>query len=200
MVSVLVCACVSMHMVWQKGETHGGKEFPRQQTKFLGRDVLLTSCCTALWQRVLSTTNPLRWDLAVGLGSGYWERIWGSSMKRRLQAISPGCCTGAFSCRALLMGSELRVASGCWAQVMLTTGTAAGAAAKSNGRRTGEEAGCSNGVLQNKLQEPYALLKILLQLCFTCPPWASSLPFPFVWRESPQEGSFLCVPKRSNPS
>lgn len=37
MVSVLVCACVSMHMVRQKGEIHGGKEFPRQQTKFLGK-------------------------------------------------------------------------------------------------------------------------------------------------------------------
>lgn len=71
-------------------------------------------------------------------------------MKRRLQAISPGCCIGAFSCRALLMGSELRVASGCCAQVMLSTGIAAGAAAKSNGRRRGEEAGCSSGVLQNR--------------------------------------------------
>jgi len=92
------------------------------------RDVLLTSCLrisgkcihpaawdTALWQRVLSTTNPLCWDSAVGSGGGCWGRVWGPSMKRRLQASSLGCCAGAFSCRALLMGSELRVASGCCA-------------------------------------------------------------------------------------
>lgn len=43
-------------------------------------------------------------------------------------------------------------------------------------------------------------LRCFFQLHFTCPPWASSPSFPSVWRASLQEGSFLCVPKRSNPS